>query len=325
MSKFSVIIPLYNKAPYVRKALESVIAQTFRDFELIIVDDGSTDGSVDIVRDFIRTLNGANGENDGRVNIHVLSQQNAGVAAARNRGVRESEGEYVCFLDADDWWEPNFLEEMDKLIKEYPDAGLYGCDYYYVKNGRKKIYPKNAKGYIDYCKVYTDCKAMPIHPNGAIIPRKVFDEVGGFDPSIKMGEDFILFMQIVFKHKVAFLNKQLVTFNQDADPKWRAITKLHKPEHHMLWHVRQWENEEKTNASYKAMIDMLRVNGLMNYWLNDEYHDAAKEELTKVDWSNQTKGAKAQYEKPIWYLKAHRHFMKIGSFCKQRIIKMITN
>lgn len=308
--RFSIIVPLYNKAPYVRKALQSISAQSFTDYEVIVVDDGSTDNSADIVRELV---------ND---HIRLISQLNSGVAAARNNGVAASKGEYLCFLDADDWWEPSFLKEMDQMIDAYPDAGLYGCDYFYVKNGMKKIYPKDTEGYIDYCKVYTHCGAMPIHPNGAIIPRHVFDEVGGFNPSIKMGEDFILFMQIVFKYKVAFLNKQLVYFNQDADPKWRAITKLHKPEHHMLWHVAQWEDKEKTDASYKAMIDMLRVIGLMNYWLSDEYHETAKSELAKVDWSKQPGKVKTQYEKPIRLLKTKRRFMLMGSYFKQILIRM---
>lgn len=311
--KFSVIVPLYNKAPYVRKALDSIFAQTFSNWECIIVDDGSTDNSLEVVQ-------GLKIE-DRR--LKILEQANAGVAAARNNGVKASHGEYVCFLDADDWWDPTYLEEMSRLIEAYPDAGLYGCDYYYVKNGKSRIYPKNAAGYIDYCKVYTECKAMPVHPNGAIIPKKVFDELGGFDSKIKLGEDFILFMQIVLKYKVAFLNKQLVYFNQDADPKWRAIKKMHKPEHHMLWHVRQWEDKENTIAAYKAMIDMLRVMGLMNYWLSDEYHDTAEAELKKVDWSKLPKKVKEQYERPLWVLKAQRRFMLIGSYCKQSLIRWI--
>lgn len=321
MVRFSIIVPLYNKAPYVRKALESIVNQTFQDYEVIIVNDGSTDNSLDVTEKFFENIDDR--WIDDRLTI--INQPNAGVAAARNNGVTKSNGELVCFLDADDWWEPTFLEEMSRLIDAYPDAGLYGCDYYYVKNGKMKIYPKNAEGYIDYCKVYTDCKAMPIHPNGAIIPRKVFDEIGGFDSRIKMGEDFILFMQIVFKYKVAFLNQQLVIFNQDADPKWRAITKLHKPEDHMLWHVARWENDEKTNASYKAMIDMLRVVGLMNYWMSNVYHYMAAVELKKVDWSKLPKSAKAQYEKPIWMLKTKRRFMQVGSFFKQKLIKLITD
>ena len=316
--KFSVIVPLYNKAPYVRKALDSIISQTFTDWECIIVDDGSIDNSAAICEEFIHPFN--------RSSVHpirLIKQANSGVAAARNYGVKTSHGEYLCFLDADDWWEPTYLEEMDRLIKEYPNAGLYGCDYYYVKNGKKKIYPKDTEGYIDYCKVYTHCGAMPIHPNGAIIPRMVFDEMSGFDKGIKMGEDFILFMLIVFKYKVAFLNKQLVTFNQDTDPTWRAITKLHKPEHHMLWHVAQWEEQEKTNASYKAMIDMLRVKSLLPYWLSKEYHDAAAAELAKVDWTMQPKAIVRQYKKPLPLLKAERRFLQIGSYVKQKIKKIL--
>ena len=312
--RFSVIVPLYNKAPYVSKALDSIVSQTFSDWECIIVDDGSIDNSAAICEEYT--------VHHTPYTIHLLRQPNSGVASARNNGVAASKGENLCFLDADDWWEPTFLEEMDKLIREYPNAGLYGCDYYYVKNGKKKIYPKDADGYIDYCKVYTHCKAMPIHPNGAIIPRKVFDEIGGFDPSIMMGEDFILFMQIVFRYKVVFLNKQLVTFNQDADPKWRAITKMHKPEHHMLWHVGLWEEQEKSNASYKTMIDMLRVNGLINYWLSDEYHEAAAAELAKVDWSKQPKKIKGLYKKPVRLLKLHHCFMRFGSYCKQKLLQI---
>ena len=321
MVKFSVIVPLYNKAPYVRKALDSIVSQSFTDWECIIVDDGSTDNSAAVCEEY--TIHHT------PYTIHLLRQPNSGVAAARNNGVAKSKGEYVCFLDADDWWEPTFLEEMSQLIDAYPDAGLYGCDYFYVKNGKKKIYPKDTEGYIDYCKVYTHCGAMPIHPNGAIIPRKVFDEIGGFDSSIKMGEDFILFMQIVLKYKVAFLNKQLVTFNQDADPTWRAITKLHKPEHHMLFNLDKIESRVESresrvkSESYKAMIDMLRVNGLMSYWLRDDYHDAAAAELAKVDWSQQPRAIVRQYRKPLSLLKAERRFLQIGSYVKQKIMKIL--
>ena len=325
MPRFSIIVPLYNKAPYVKKALESILAQSYTNYEVVVVDDGSTDNSADIVRELV------NGKwkliND---QFRLISQPNAGVAATRNNGVAASKGEYLCFLDADDWWEPRYLEEMDRLICDYPDAGLYGCDYFYAKNGSKKIFPKNVDGYIDYCKVYTQCGVMPVHPNGAIIPRKVFDEIGGFDPSIKMGEDFILFMQIVLKYKVAFFNKQLVTFNQDADPAWRAITKLHKPEYHMLFNLDKIESKVDTgqslsivnSESYKAMIDMLRVNGLMNYWLSDEYHDAAVAELEKVDWNKQPKAIVRQYKMPVAILKAKQSILHIGSYIKQKLLKI---
>ena len=91
----------------------------------------------------------------------------------------------------------------------------------------------------------------------------------------------------------------------------------------MLWHVAQWESQEKTNASYKAMIDMLRVNGLLPYWLSDEYHDAAAAELAKVDWSKQPKVIVRQYKKPLLLLKAERRILQIGSYVKQKIRKIL--
>ena len=130
MSMFSVIIPLYNKAPYVRKTLESVLGQTFGDYELFVIDNGSTDGSSKILASF----------DDPRIRICRL-EKNVGVSKARNLGVRLSGEEtfrspYITFLDADDWWEPTFLEEMAGIIERHPEACIYGAGYYIVKNGK---------------------------------------------------------------------------------------------------------------------------------------------------------------------------------------------
>ena len=113
--KFSVIIPLYNKAPYIRKALESVLAQTYTDYEVIVVDDGSTDDSCAIADEIVREAMGngfwvideeTNRQSPIANRLMLLKQQNAGVSAARNNGVAQAHGDYIAFLDADDWWEP---------------------------------------------------------------------------------------------------------------------------------------------------------------------------------------------------------------------------
>ena len=91
----------------------------------------------------------------------------------------------------------------------------------------------------------------------------------------------------------------------------------------MLWHVGQWDDQEKSNASYKAMIDMLRVKSMLPYWLCDEYHDAAKVELAKVAWIKQPKAIVKQYRKPLSLLKVERRFLQIGSFVKQKIKKIL--
>ena len=345
--RFSIIVPLYNKAPYVRKALESIASQTYRDFELIVVDDGSTDNSAAICEEFFQTFNhslahsiNVNPSLAHSINVNpsfvhsFIRQTNSGVAAARNNGVAVSKGEYVCFLDADDWWESTFLEEMDRLIAEYPDAGIYASNYIYYKPGRTHVALSLPRGYIDYPKAYYEGSSMPVWTGATCMLRKVFDEMGGFPLGIKLGEDFLLWAKTALHYPVVFSEKPLAYYNNDVPASLRATRNLHAPEHHMLFHLEPLEAEianlslvhsltPSLVTSWKLLLDKLRVSGLLEYWMSDEYHNAAAAELAKVDRSKQPKSAKAQYEKPIWLLKAKRRFMQIGSYCKQKLIRKI--
>lgn len=329
MPKFSVIVPLYNKAPYVRKALESIYAQTYKDFECIVVDDGSTDESQKVVRDFICDVSCM--MYDEYEKINVIHQKNAGVGAARNTGVADSKGEFVCFLDADDWWEANFLEEMDRLITEYPEAGLYATNYVYYKPCKTHVALKLERGYMNYPEAYLYGE-MPVWTGAACMPRKVFDEMGGFPLGIKLGEDFLLWAKTALHYSVAFSEKPLAYYNNDVPAFLRATRNLHAPQHNMLFHLDEIEHiindqckmTNDQSAAWTQLLDKLRISGLMDYWLSDEYHAAAAGELAKVDWSRQPKKAKAQYKKPIWLMRAKSRFMQIGSFYKQKIIRMIT-
>ena len=319
--RFSVIVPLYNKEAYVRRTLESVIAQTYKDFECIVVDDGSTDNSLEIVR----------GLDNGDWRLEIISQANSGVAVARNNGVAKSKGEYVCFLDADDWWESTWIEEMDRLIKEYPDAGLYATNYVYYKPGKTHVALNLERGYMNYPEAYVHGE-MPVTSITTCMSRKVFDEMGGFPVGIKLGEDFLLWAKAALHYKVAFCEKPLAYYNNDVPASLRATRNLHAPAHHMLFHLDEIEHiindqllmTNDQSAAWHALLDKLRVSGLMDYWLSDEYHVAAAAELKKVDWSKQSKKAKSQYEKPIWWLKLERKIRQIGSLCKQKLIRMIT-
>lgn len=319
--KFSVIIPLYNKAPYVAKAIQSVLLQTFTDYELIIVDDGSKDDSAEIAAQAIEKHN----------NCILIRQKNAGVSVARNNGVAVSHGDYLCFLDADDWWELSFLEEMTKLIEEFPDAGIYGTNYTIVNETRHKtrVSPVGVeadfeKGYINYCQVYAKTLAMPLTSISVAIPRPVFDEMKGFPEGIKLGEDFLLWIRIALKYKVAFLNKPLAFYNQDVDVANRGIGRLYKPEEHMLWNLTDLEPFEKTNGDYKNMIDMMRAYGLINHYISRKYHNEALQILSKVDWTRRTKSDRKPYQVPILFLRLKFAVLKMGSGIKKQMIKWKT-
>jgi len=196
---FSVVIPLYNKRNHIEKAVESVLGQEFGDYEVIIVDDGSTDGSQDII--------------DGMEHskLKIIHQENRGVAEARNTGIRNAVNDYICFLDADDKWLPNHLSEIKKLIEKYPMAGLYSTiPKIILKDGSSIVntdrnLPELVHDYLGYICGHK----MFIHTNSVCVKRNVFDEVGYFTSGEKLSEDISMWHRIALCHDIAI--RQIVT------------------------------------------------------------------------------------------------------------------
>ena len=312
--RFSVIIPLYNKAPYVRKTLESAIGQTFDDYEIVVVDDGSSDGSAEIAEEILKS---------GGKSFQLIRQKNSGVSAARNVGINISNGEFICFLDGDDWWDCSFLNEIDTLILQYPDSGLYCTNYYYVHNGKNTVKLDIPYGPFNYCKEYARTQCMSATSSSTCIKKDILNETGGFKTSLKLGEDFDLWIRVALKYGSVINDKPLAYYNNDLPSSDRATHHLHKPESHMLWNLDYLSYEEKINPDYKQLIDNLRVYSLFPYFLSPEYHDMAKKELGKVDWSKQPDKKKSLYLKPLWYLRIRQKTLTYGSKIKKWIIKHI--
>ena len=299
--RFSVIIPLYNKALYVAKAINSVLLQTFTDYELVIMDDGSSDNSYEIAQTVIKGLD----------NCQMFRQQNAGVSQARNNAVSLSQGDYLCFLDADDWWAPTFLEEISNLIDEYPNAGIYGTNYTIFNESKHKtrvapigVEEGFTKGCIDYCRVYARTMAMPLWTGATCVPSAVFNEMQGFPVGIKLGEDFLLWLKIALKYKVAFLNKPLSYYNQDVEDVNRGVVKKgYDPDSFMTFHFAQFEEQEKTDHDLKVLLDRLRVYSLLRFRLINAHKNRVDQEIAKVDFSNVDKKYWFYYKLPyplIW-------------------------
>ena len=314
---FTVIIPLFNKADYIRKSVQSVIDQKFTEFELIIVNDGSADNSLDVVRQI----------KDDR--IRIIDQENAGVSTARNNGVKEAKYEFIAFLDADDWWAPDYLAEMSKLIEHYPDAGLWTAKYYKVKYGKNieaNIGLENnfSEGYINYFEVYAKTMWMPIYPPTVIIPKEVFNEFNGFKLILKMGEDFDLWVRITLKYKIAYLNNALVYYNQDVNASNRAVGggRIWKPENHYIFQLEYLKNEEKANPSLKYLLDNLRLNALFRYHIKCVYREDTKRVLNEIDFSKQSISWRLKYKLPIWMIRNWYSLKLYGSTIKSNMKKL---
>ena len=317
MPLFCVIIPLYNKAPYVAKTIDSVLGQTFTDYELMVIDNGSTDGSGDIIKRY----------SDPRLRIHHI-EENIGVSNARNKGVTLTSAPYITFLDADDWWEPNFLEKMGQLIDRHPNAGIYGTGYYIVKNGRKRVAPIGVdkdfgEGEINYCQVYARTLCMPLTSISVCMPRTIFEKNGGFPPNISMGEDFLLWIHVALNHPVILLNSPLCNYNQDVNPTYRATRHFAPPKEHMLWNLNDLKDLETNNNDYKELIDSIRTYSLMPYLLNRHFHADARKDLAKVDWGKQTPKKRRLYHSPIAYLLLRSRMQHLASHIKQYLGKTL--
>jgi Glycosyltransferases involved in cell wall biogenesis len=249
MPLFSVVIPLYNKEPHVKRTLNSVLAQTIQDFEIIVVDDGSTDKSKEVVKSF----------SDYR--IQLISQKNAGVSVARNRGINEAKADFIAFLDADDEWKPNFLEEIFGLINKYPSAGAYAVAYNIclpygkIRIARYKAIPLAPwKGLLPSYFLAAATGEHPVCSSSICIPKHIFSDIGGFKVGAWWGEDDDMWGRIAIKYPIAFsweigciVHKETIN---------RACSRLQTVEEHPFIRTAQkLMNEDKVPAN---MLNDLR-------------------------------------------------------------------
>lgn len=314
---FSIIIPLYNKELYISKCLSSVLSQYYEHFEVIIINDGSTDNSLSVVNAF----------RDSR--IRIVNQQNTGVSKARNNGVDLASFEYVAFLDADDWWAPDFLLEQVNLINAHLEAVLWGCNYYYVKNGVFRIEPKGLRadfvsGYVNYVSVYSSSFCVLINCSFVVVSKSAFLHVNGFRPSLKFGEDFDLWIRLAHQGKVAYINKPLSFSNQDVDIANRATGghKLYSPDEHFIFNLSYLKPYEQVSVELKRLLDGLRVRSLLPYYLSGTHSDAVQPVVREVDFSQQPAYYKRVYHSPLWLVRFYFGFMRFGSVVKQNLLRI---
>ena len=231
---FSVIIPVYNGEKFIKNAIESVFMQTVSDWELIIVNDGSSDNTLAVLEKYR--------ENE---KIKIVSQPNSGVSVARNTGVENSEGDYIAFLDADDVWHENHLEVMKNLAEKYPAAGLIGtftrvelvnheviseCEYF--KDKSHEVYLEDF-----FAEYHRDKSAKMFTVITTVVSREAFNKAGGFPVGCKIGEDLELSLVIAAYYPVVLSPVATATYkkenstatkNKSFDADWGFFEKVEK-------------------------------------------------------------------------------------------------
>lgn len=251
MPLFSVIVPLYNKEKSIQNTLKSALDQTFTDFEIIIINDGSTDQSE----------SKAHAINDSR--IRLFSTENQGVSAARNYGIAKASGTLIAFLDADDYWFPNHLKRLSELYEMFPQCGLYCTNYERFYNPNKIIKPTYVaiphspwKGIVNdfFQSSYIDRIAWT---SAVAVPKTVIDTVGNFKTTITLGagEDTDLWLRIALRFDVAFDNEISARHMLDAENRVSLASTLKRS----FAKLDEFKEEEKNNPSLKKYLDLHRI------------------------------------------------------------------
>ena len=198
MPKITAILPTWNRAEWLEKSIQSVLGQTFGDFELVVVDDASTDSTAEIIERY-----------SGKIRTIVFSE-NRGVSAARNAAIKNSDSEWIAFLDSDDFWHPDKLQKQIAQTKMRPACPLHFTDEIWIRNG-VRVNPKKKHQKKEGWIFQPSLALCLMAPSTVILRRELFEVHGLFDENLPVCEDYDLWLRLTAQHPVALLNEKLMT------------------------------------------------------------------------------------------------------------------
>lgn len=261
----SVVIPLYNKASHIRRAIDSVLTQTVPDFELVVVDDGSTDGGADIVL----------AVRDPRVRL--VQQPNSGVSIARNRGAEEAAADVIAFLDADDVWKPDFLQVVTSLRERFPQAAAWGTAYQLDDGsgllrtpGYRGGLPTDEEGgLLDF--FAGEPGGCPLHSSAILVRKAALFQAGGFPAGVVRSEDHDTWLRLALRYSIAWSPQVAVVLHEDAENRTEGF--LYLGNYPFLDSARAFQRERGLPVLDDKVFRYLarRHTGLLrNKWLTGE-------------------------------------------------------
>jgi len=206
--RVSVVIPTYNRAHFLAEAIESVLAQTFRDWEMIVVDDGSTDDTPRVVERYGGQLT-------------YLRQPHLGTSAGRNAGIARARGQFVAFLDDDDVWLPGKLAAQLEVFERYPQAGIVGCGESLMDPSGRVYYECPAKPQVTYKELVVRYPVMG-YTTGALVRKVCFERAGGFDPGFPRYQDWETWLRIIRHYEIRNVERPLIRLRIHDGPRPNA-------------------------------------------------------------------------------------------------------
>lgn len=267
----SIVVPVYEVEKYLSRCIDGILAQTFKNFELLLIDDGSQDRSGEICDKYR--------EKDKRVKVyHTI---NRGVSSARNLGIHNSTGEYISFCDSDDFWEIDYLAHIQDGINKYPEAGLFSCGRYLINEdgGITKTVFFSEKESIQYYFIEDLCKEMNYVITSSItVSREVLRTVGCFRDSIARGEDLDLWLRISCKYPIVYINAPLIYYqtfreNNSSISAFKNIASIKKGFPYWEWYYYDYKFPGSIEKKVASLVLCRYVYNLLRL---KEYKEAYK-------------------------------------------------
>jgi glycosyltransferase involved in cell wall biosynthesis len=310
MPFFSVIIPLYNKEKFVENAVNSILQQTFSDFEIIIVEDCSIDKSLEVVSKI----------QSEKIKI-IYHDKNKGLSAARNTGIKNSNAKYITFLDADDNWKPNYLAKINSLIQQFPEAKLWATNYEELYPNNLILRPKNNSAYLENDVIIPDffqiSLAQPLYCSCSLcVEKSVFEKVGLYDEKITFGEDIDFNIRANSSYKLAYSKEALVTYTMFSENQITNTSLKNK----VIPDFDAYEKLRNENSSLKKYLDFNRYVFAKYYKIRNDTLNFNKMK-DGINLKNLNLKQRILLNSPIFLLKA---INKIKSFFIRRRIQIAT-
>lgn len=302
MPKFSVVISVYNKEDHIAGTLQSVLNQTYSDFEIIIVNDASTDTSERVIR----------GIKDERISYYA-SAINQGAGATRNTGISKSSGEYIALLDGDDVWEPTFLEEILRLQVALPQHAVFATAVLVEDKARsvpsRYSFDTSSNGeFLDLDYFESSLINTILTSSSAVVHQSVFKNIGTYDSTIKSGQDTDLWIRIGLEYRIGFSTKQLVTYRYTPHSLFKSVRSVtDRPD--FLKFIKQ----EKKHPALKKFIDLNRYSLAIRSKLWGEHHLTATY-TDHIHLKNLNRKQRLLLKTPATFLKI---FFKVNGFLEK--------
>ena len=294
MPLFSVIIPLFNKEKYIKETLTSVLNQSFKDFELLVINDGSTDNSLEIANNILSAT----------TNSRIITQKNSGLSATRNNGVKEAKGEIITFVDADDSWLPDFLQRIYNLYNNFPEASVYGTSYFEKFNDKTVLEPKinldliQDKNDILIEDFFEVNMFQPIISQSSFAAKKtVFTDVK-YNENLNRAVDIDWYIRVFLKYKLAYYNTAHAIIKMNIPGQMTGSEMAGK----IIPDFDLYETETANNKSLKKYLDFYRYTFLIQYKLNGDFKRSSML-FEKIDPENLTLKQKMLAKSPLFILK----------------------